>query len=362
MSTITSSAPAQTNILPDRRSLESLALWLAVVAFITVAIIAIPVFQLKEVPISGPGSIGQYSAIAGGVTGALVYLVGRYVRASTRPKNFLEVIDNIAVALAHGILSLLTWLLISVIFEHSFIDAPVFGIPSIILAGTVAALTAYICFLSAVSMNLNLISAVLAAFLLEGVIASALTASDPHWWTHNLSTLGIPDGISSLAFNVTIIISGIMVVGLARTATAELPARNPQSARIVRILLILIGILLSLVGVFPVSEFLLIHNTVATGMAVLFGVLVVFLPYWIPGMPRPFVLMGWSFLAIIVYLAVLFAIGSYTLTAVELIAGLMIFAWIVLFIRSAAALSEDTIKVQDDLADAVIVDALADEA
>lgn len=359
MTTIKIAAQADSPLVSDRRSLEASALWLGVVAFITVAIIAIPVFRLQEVPISGPGSIGQYAAIASGVTGALIYLVGRYVRNSTRPKNFLEVIDNVAVALAHGIIALLSWLLLSVIFERSFIDAPVFGVPSLILAGTVAGLTAYICFLSAVSMNLNLISAVLAVFLLEGVMASALTASDPHWWTHNLSTLGIPDGISSLAFNVTIIIAGILVAGLARTATANLPARNPKAAKIVRILLILIGILLSLVGVFPVSEFLLIHNTVATGMAVLFGVLVVFLPYWIPGMPRPFVLMGWSFLAIIVYLAVLFAIGSYTLTAVELIAGLMIFAWIVLFIRSASALSEDTVSAEEELVGAAVADELA---
>ena len=33
--------------------------------------------------------------------------------------------------------------------------------------------------------------------------------------------------------------------------------------------------------------------------------------------------------------------GYYTLTAVELVAGVLVFAWIILFIRNAAALQQD---------------------
>ena len=38
-------------------------------------------------------------------------------------------------------------------------------------------------------------------------------------------------------------------------------------------------------------------------------------------MPRAFVLLGWLFLAVTLVLAVLFFVGYYTLTAVELVAG-----------------------------------------
>jgi hypothetical protein len=41
-----------------------------------------------------------------------------------------------------------------------------------------------------------------------------------------------------------------------------------------------------------------------------------------------------------VLLAVFFFIGYYTLTAVELVAGILVFTWIVLFIRNAAALEQ----------------------
>ena len=76
-------------------------------------------------------------------------------------------------------------------------------------------------------------------------------------------------------------------------------------------------------------------------MVVAFGVLIVRLHVWIPGMPKAFIALGWLFLAIILVLAVFFAVGFYTLTAVELVAGILVFAWIILFIRNAAALQDD---------------------
>ena len=76
-------------------------------------------------------------------------------------------------------------------------------------------------------------------------------------------------------------------------------------------------------------------------MAVVFGVLVIRLPAWIPGIPRPFVALGWLFIAAIVVLAVFFVVRYYTLTAVELVAGILVFTWIILFIRNAAALETD---------------------
>ncbi len=214
--------------------------------------------------------------------------------------------------------------------------------PVIILAGAVAAMTAYIVFYSATHMDLPLLAVVLAVFLAEGVLASMLTASDPHWWKDNLSALGMNDDLSSKTFNLTLIVAGILVTTLARYATAGIPTPTPKGAARVRLCLIVVGIFLALVGVFPVDQFFAIHTGVASGMVVAFAVLVFRLHRWIPGMPRSFVLLGYLFVAVIAVLAVFFAVGYYTLTAVELVAGILVFAWIILFIRNAAALQADT--------------------
>ncbi|MCZ4287229.1 hypothetical protein O4H29_20570, partial [Marinobacter salarius] len=80
-------------------------------------------------------------------------------------------------------------------------------------------------------------------------------------------------------------------------------------------------ILLACVGLFPVDEFFLLHNTVATGMCVVFAVIVVGLPWVLPTIPRIFVGLGWAYVLVIILLAAFFAVGYYNLTAVELIAA-----------------------------------------
>ena len=247
----------------SQRSLVSLALGAGTVASIASAFVAILVFQLRSVPISGPGSLGQYAAIAGAVVAFVAFVAGHYVvRTPGRPMTALDILDV-------------------------------------------------------------LLATMLAVFLVEGVVASMLTASDPHWWKMNLSALGMTDDISALAFNLTLIVAGFIVTTLARYATASIPSTTPHGVSRARTCLIIVGVFLALVGVFPVDPFFVLHTSVASGMVVAYGVLVIRLHAWIPGMPKAFIALGWLPLAIVLVLAVLFAVGFYTLTAVELVAGIL---------------------------------------
>ena len=64
--------PPQTDRAPrvlerfSERSLESLALGAGAVSFVIVAILAMVAFGFQPTPISGPGSVGQFAAIASG--------------------------------------------------------------------------------------------------------------------------------------------------------------------------------------------------------------------------------------------------------------------------------------------------------
>ena len=326
------------------RSLESLSLSAGVVAFIVVALVTLPVFRLEAAPIAGPDSIGQFVAVASATVALVVFGAGRYlVRRARRgaPLRVLDHLDIAALALAHAIIALLSWTLVASIMERSFIGAEVYPLPLIALGGATAFVTAYAVFASATQMDLPLLAIVLAGFLVEGVVTAMLTASDPQWWKLNLSALGMTDDLSAFAFNITLIIAGFIVTTLARYVTIGIPTPHPHGARNVRISLIVVGVFLAGVGVFPVDEFFLLHTGVASGMAVAFGVLVIALKWWVPGIARAFLSLGWLFVGVIVVLAVMFATGAYTLTAVELVAGVLVFAWIILFIRNAAALQAD---------------------
>jgi hypothetical membrane protein len=338
--TVAGRASASPASAPGERTLESLSIVLGASAFIVVALVAVIAFRFEPAPIAGPDSLGQFAAVSSAVVAIFAFVGGR-VLLRRRRVAALDIVDLAALAFAHAVIALLSWTLVSVIFEQAFIGAEVFAIPVIVLSGAVAAVTAYVAFYSAAHMDLDLLAVILATFLVEGVVASMLTASDPLWWKEHLSALGITGDISSLAFNLTLIVAGILVTTLARAATTGVPTTNPHGIARVRLLLILVGAFLAFVGVFPVDDWFWVHTAFASGMAVVYAVLVIRLPVWIPGMARSFVYLGWVFLVVVVGLGVFFAIGYYTLTAVELVAGTLVFTWIILFIRNAAAAQQD---------------------
>jgi hypothetical membrane protein len=326
------------------RGLESLSLGAATVALLVVAALAVPVFRLASAPIAGDGSVGQFSAIAAAAVAPITFIGARFVRPEHRRPGGLHILDWLdlfALALAHAVIALLTWTLLADILGRGFIGAEVYPLAVLVLAGSVSGVTAYLVFFSATHMDLLMLAVVLAVFMAEGIIASMLAASDPEWWRNNLSALGMTSNVSAMAFNLTLIAGGVLVTTLARYVTVNIPTSNPRGLRWVRGSIVAIGVLLAFVGVFPVDRFWFLHTASAAGMALAFGLLAVMLRRWIPEMPRPLAAAGWLFFGAMVVLGVLYAIGYYTLTAVELVAGVLLFAWIIMLIRTSAALAAD---------------------
>ena len=245
--------------------------------------------------------------------------------------------DLIALSAAHAAIALLGWIGVATVMERSFLGAMLYTSPAVVIAGVAAALSGYAAYLSALNMSPRQLSLVVALFLIVGMLTAMLSSSDPLWWQMNLSALGITHDVSALTFNVTLIISGVIVTTIARFGTSFLPAQTIAERRrrwIVRGIFILLGILLACVGIFPVDRFFLLHNTVATGMAVAYGVLVLGAPWLLRSLPRVFLALGYVFVVVIIGLALLFFAGIYNLTAVELVASLLIFGWIILFLRN----------------------------
>ncbi|MFF1877878.1 DUF998 domain-containing protein [Leifsonia sp. NPDC058230] len=334
----------------NSESLESSALLIGAGVFVVAGIVGTLVFWNQSAPIAGPGSVGQFVAIGGGIVAVVVLVAARILvtASSTSPPNPLDAtgvrmhwFDIAALALAYGVIALLGWTAIADVVSKSFIGAVVYTFSASILGGVAIALTAYAVFLSAVSLTPIMLSYILAAFLAVGTFASMLSASDPLWWKENLSTLGISDDFSARAFNITLIIAGVIVTTIAHYATATIPASTPKEIRgrtLVRTALIVMGILLACVGLFPLDENFGLHNVSASGMAAIFVAMVIGLRGLVPAMPRVFILLGYVFVGVIVVLAVFYITGYYTLTAVELVAFLLIFSWLIVFLRNTDAM------------------------
>lgn len=106
---------------------------------------------------------------------------------------------------------------------------------------------------------------------------------------------------------------------------------------VVRIVFIVIGVALTGVGLVPVDASLIVHNLFAISMLIAFGALIILVPVLVGELPSSFVITTSVFAAGLVLAVLLFyPIGYYNLTAVELIAVILIFAWLLLFTRHAA--------------------------
>ena len=331
-------------IAAGARTIESMALLAGSGAFVLGGVAAMIGFRFEPAPISGPDSIGQFAAIMSAVVALLAFVAGRLVlqaRGGRSPLHLLDYLDIAALAIAHAVIALLGWTLLAAILARSFIGAEAFPLAVIVLAGAVAAVTAYIVFVSATHMDLSLLALVLMVFLVMGLLSAMLSTSDPDWWHDNLSALGMTTSASARAFSITLIVAGFLITTLARYVTRGIPSDYPPGPVRVRVCLILVGVFLACVGIFPVDTFWGLHTGTTVGMVIAYGVLVIRLPRWISGIAPAFLTLGWVFLAATLVVVVFFLVGYYTLTAVELVAGILVFTWLVLFIRNLAALRQD---------------------
>lgn len=355
------SAPAQLTV-------EGAGIVVGAMVFVVVGVLALLLFWGRTLPIAGPDSLGQFVAIAGGIIAFLAYLTGRLWRRqgltpieggaaaetadttaaadtpASRRATGVDIFDTFAIALAHGILALLGWLVLGAVLANGFQDATVYHLSASALAAAAAGVTGYAVFLSAARMDLMRLSTVLAAFAVVGILTAMLSAPDPHWWQLHLSALGMTQSVSSLAFNLTLVVAGIIVTAIARYATdargIDEPGRRSAVLR-VRVGLILIGVLLACVGIFTLNISVTLHNVSAVGMVLVFALVVFWVRGALPNAPRSFFVLGYAFFAVIVLMLVFFAIGYYVLTAAELVAGVLVFSWLIVYLRvSGAAAAE----------------------
>ncbi|WP_369961075.1 hypothetical protein [Leifsonia sp. EB34] len=352
---------------PARLTVEGAGIVVGAVTFVLSGVVALLAFWGHTLPIAGPGSVGQFVAIAAGVIAFLAYVAGRLWRregltpfqltaaqgAPTHRATGTDIFDTVAIALAHGILALLGWLVLGAVLAEGFQDATVYFLSATVLAAAAAGVTAYAVFLSAAGMDLMRLSTVLAAFAVVGILASMLSAPDPHWWMKHLSALGMSQSISSLTFNLTLIVTGVIVTAIARYATDARGIADPKrhSAVLrVRVGLILIGVLLACVGIFTLNISILLHNVSAVGMVLVFALVVFWVRAALPTAPRAFFVLGYVFFATIVVVLVLFAVGYYVLTAAELVAGVLVFGWLIVYLRvTGAATAEARAQQQQNV-------------
>ncbi len=351
-----STSPSDT-AAPNRTLLdvESEAVGVAIAVAAVTLLVGGLMFAGTNPPIWGGISLGVASAGAILISGVIVAYVGYWRSRSVAGqewrlelKSWKFIVDATSVALVHAVLAVLaavaTFLLLQRSFQGVTLDAPF----TTVAMAVVTALVAYWIYLSVSSITTPKLSSLLVLFMTFGTITAMATSSDPAWWEYHFSQLGTFGDRSSALFNLTLIIAGFLVTTFALYLQRDLQVlvdrgvlKKANAPRTVSITFVIMGVLLSCVGLFPLSFSILLHNMSAIGMALTFLWLLIAAPWVLAGLPGRFFVVSGSFAVMLIGGALLFyPVQYFGLTAYELIAFAIIFAWIAIFIRYINALAE----------------------
>lgn len=330
-----------------QNKIEGNAIYIALATGFIGLISGLILFQSTLIPVfsSKHGSLALAAVALGTIISFVIYVFAAY---NFLPRSISK-LSTWTLALTHALLTLITYVVLFYIIGQSFKGAAIDAVASSTILMLTSALAGYTTYLSAYNMNTLRISSLLAIFLVTGIFVSMLTAQDPNWWHYNFSALGAGAGVSGETFNYTLILAGMIAVSLASFLALDLKvlkksgSLSPKTrAVVIQVCLAGIGIALAFVGVFVVSAFPTLHVLSATGMTVIFGGMILALPWIVPTFSRPFYIASYLLLFALIISGWLFlGVGYFNLTALEMVAFAIIFTWLILFVRNIAAMLND---------------------
>ncbi len=336
------------------RRAETGAIYVAGFAFCISTLIGLGYFWNGASALFGHRSIGSLASLLAALAAFIAFLVAYRQPAKVGTSNSLRRLRDLlavaALAFIHAAICLLVVIIAFFLAQSAFQGLMLDHWSSAILVGVSVGACAYGAYLVGSSINSARLSTSLAVFLVAGVMASMITSEDPYWWLLHFSSLGAGHSGSAVAFNLTLIVAGLVIICLSDFIYSDfghLPATTkPTKSRTIQIILICIGLMLAGVGLFKYDIYPSLHFYSAAGMAVLFLVLMAALPRLAPNFSKTFFAFSYAIMCSILVCVWLWkGVGYLNLTAFELICSAIIFAWLIVFVRNLAADVETKNKI-----------------
>lgn len=348
----------------NRSSLgENLALTFALPVGAVTAIIWLLVFLSTHgaIGLKGWPSIGGAVLINGAVITFIGFILG-YLRGqrALEPEARLKlskpkfVFDCITLAIAYTIIVEVLTAIVLLALGVAFKDVTMAAFSAALVVGVFGAITTYGIVTTSVHLQSGDIVNALTLFIAGGVFASMATAQNPLWWQVNFSSLGTTSTLSSFTFNVTLVLSGLLLLCLTDHLLADLQIiiKGKKQATEIRIhilkaLFIFISLCLAGVGLFPWDIHPFLHTTSAYLLVVGFSAIIIGLRWLMPSISKSFLANSYT---ILVVLLVSFAFWQplhyFNQTAFELIAFCLTFIWLVLFLRTVSLMRNAALAKQ----------------
>ena len=306
-------------------------------------------------PLGGGASVGSLAAVLAAIAAGPAFAVSF---ALERRRGYLawrdalpwvkRASDLVALSAAMMMLSALVVVAVAELFQLGFRGLTVdpFGAGALV-AAAVGAMT-YVASASGARVTSTGVASLATLVLFIGTLASMVSAPEADWWRFHFSQLGNESGYAGYQFNLALITTGAVITALANFVAHDLEIglrahiENPQRrARLFAWLLAVIGLCLMVAGFVPDAVAFPVHVGAASGMVVVFGVLVGCLLTLVPGIGRDIAVFSVLVVGgIVVAVALWVPIDYYNLTGSEFIIAGLLFAWLMLFVRQVRAYAD----------------------
>ncbi|OFI47952.1 DUF998 domain-containing protein [Floricoccus penangensis] len=262
-------------------------------------------------------------------------------------RNFPVLLISFAVML--GMVLLAIFWLFSIIFEGAKFDI----YTSTFLFFIFVAVINYLMIYFAVTITPTRIITLFTVVIIGGVFMAMISNRNLQWWHVNLSFLGTAKAASSWQFNLTLILSAFLLLTLTDYIFSILKENMPKNTglMILHVLMTITALSLAGVGIFPNNKdtyWHVLHDKSANMLVYMIVIMIIGLRWLLPNVKKEFLTISYGIAALLVVANVLFQnVGYLSLTAFELIAFILAFAWILLLFQNLQSLSGIAIKSYD---------------
>lgn len=322
---------------------------IATIVFLTFFLIR----QEDLIPLTGGLSISAAVIVLGVVSGIISFTTF-YIRNHKEDRNralkglywrnFPVILISFTIILALTLIAIF-WFM-GILFKGAAFDPYTAGALFALFTMTIN----YFMIYAALHINSEMMVRLLILVIVGGVLASMITNSDNHWWETNLSFLGTQHANYSWQFNLTLMVSALLMVGLIDYLFVWLHRKYPRNLGLntLRVLLTVMAFSLFGVGAFANTGkglLHLLHDIAAWGLVAVLGLTVILIRWLLPKGSRQFQVISDIIVGLLLIDFVLFKyVGYFSLTAFQLVAFDLAFSWILLLLGSLRRLSH-----RDDL-------------
>lgn len=310
----------------------------------------------KQISMTGDFSIATATMLLGLISGSFSF-ISIFINRKRKEKNpelsdiqwrnVPTIIGAFIVILMLGILSFF-WI-IGMMFEGASFD--IYTATAIFFIFT--AIINYLMIYAAFSFTSSMIVTILIVVIIGGVFFAMLTNSESRWWQHNFSFLGTNEAASSWQFNLTLMLSALLMVALIDYLFVNLKKSGYSGFKVasLRVLLTMVAISLGGVGFFPnngTGQLHALHTKAAEMLVYLIVILIVSIRWILPKVTKEFLTISYGIAAVLVACNFLFQnIGYLSLTVFELLAFGLALSWILLLLQHIQQLAHLTNAVYE---------------